>query len=53
MPIDEVTPVYEREWALLEAHARIKRFVTILAIRRMRDLFQKGAVEAPTFLANG
>jgi uncharacterized protein DUF3562 len=47
LPIDEVTRVYEREWAGLEAGARIKRFVTVLAIRRVRDLFRKGAAEAP------
>ena len=48
LPIDEVTRLYEHEWAGLEASSRIKRFVTILTIRRVRDLFRKGAVEAPT-----
>jgi hypothetical protein len=47
LPVDEVTRVYEREWAGLEAGARIKRFVTVLTIRRVRDLFQKGLVEVP------
>ena len=48
LPIDEVTRVYQREWAGLEAGARIKRFVTILTIRRVRELFRKGALEAST-----
>ena len=48
LPIDEVTRLYEHEWAGLQASARIKRFVTVLTIRRVRDLFRKGAVEAPT-----
>ena len=48
LPIDEVTRLYEHEWAGLEAGARIKRFVTILTIRRVRDLLRRGAVETPT-----
>ena len=40
-PIDEVTRLYEHEWAGLQAAARIKRYVTILTIRRVRDLLQK------------
>jgi len=48
LPLDEVTRLYEHEWAGLEASARIKRFVTVLTIRRVRDLFRKSAGEAPT-----
>ena len=48
LPIDEVTRLYEHEWAGLQASSRIKRFVTILTIRRVRDLFRKSASEAPT-----
>ncbi len=40
-PIDEVARLYELEWAALEATARIKGFITILTIRRVRDLFRK------------
>ena len=47
-PIDEVTRLYEHEWAGLQAAARIKRYVTILAIRRVRDLLRISAIEAPT-----
>ena len=48
LPIDEVTRLYEHEWAGLQSSARVKRFVTILTIRRVRDLFRTSAVEAPT-----
>ena len=48
LPMDEVTRLYEHEWAGLQASARIKRFVTILTIRRVRDLFRTSAVEART-----
>jgi hypothetical protein len=48
LPIDEVTRLYEHEWAGLQASARIKRYVTILTIRRVRDLLRRGAVETPT-----
>lgn len=49
-PLDEVTRLYDHEWAGLQAAARIKRYVTILTIRRVRDLLRekKGVVGAPT-----
>jgi hypothetical protein len=48
-PIDEVTRLYEHEWAGLQAAARIKRYVTILTIRRVRDLLrEKSVVGTPT-----
>jgi hypothetical protein len=46
-PIDEVTRLYEHEWVGLEASARIKGFVTILTIRRVRDLLRGRGAEAP------
>jgi uncharacterized protein DUF3562 len=48
LPIDEVTRLYEHEWAGLEASARVKRFVPILTLRRVRELLRKSRVEAPT-----
>jgi hypothetical protein len=44
-PIDEVTRLYDREWAGLEATARIKGFITVLTIRRVRDLLRKSVAE--------
>jgi hypothetical protein len=48
LPIDEVTRLYEHEWAGLEASARIKRFVAILTVRRVRELLRKSKIKAPT-----
>ena len=48
LPIDEVTRLYEHEWAGLEASARIKRFVAILTVRRVRELLRKSKIQAPT-----
>lgn len=44
LPIDEVTRLYEHEWAGLEASARVKRFVSILAVRRVRELLRKSGI---------
>jgi hypothetical protein len=48
LPIDEVTRLYEHEWAGLAATARIKGFVPILTIRHVRELLQKTRIKAPT-----
>jgi hypothetical protein len=48
LPIDEVTRLYECEWTGLEATARIKRFVPVLTVRRVRELLRKSRIKAPT-----
>jgi len=47
LPIDEVTRLYEHEWAGLEATARIKGFIPILTIRRVCELLRKSRIKAP------
>ncbi len=41
VPIAEVTLLYEREWVGLETGARVKCFVPILTVRRLRELLRK------------
>lgn len=47
VPIDEVTRLYEHEWAGLETGARVKCFVPILTVRRVRELLRKSRTKAP------
>ena len=47
VPIDEVTRLYEHEWAGLEARARVKCFVPILTVRRVRERLRKSEIKAP------
>ncbi len=49
--IDEVTRLYEHEWVGLETGARVKCFVSILTVRRVRELLRKGRINAPIPLA--
>jgi hypothetical protein len=48
VPIDDVAQLYGDELAKLEVGARIKGFLPIFAIRRVRDVLrQRGTVERP------
>ena len=47
LPIDEVTQLYEHEWAGLQASARIKGFIPILTVRRVRELLRKRSNKTP------
>jgi hypothetical protein len=40
-PVDEVRTVYEQQLALLEADAKVKTYLTILATRRARELLSR------------
>jgi hypothetical protein len=46
--IDEVTRLYERERTELEAGARIKHFLPLLAIRNVRAALRLGTIKAAT-----
>ena len=46
--IDEVTRLYERERAGLEASARIKRFLPIFAARNVRAALRRTRINAAT-----
>jgi hypothetical protein len=46
--IDEVTRVYERERAGLEASARMKRFLPIITIRNVRAAPRQSRIKAGT-----
>ncbi len=50
-PIEEITRIYEREWAALEASARLKGYVPTLTFRHVRALCRKVDVKAPTLLS--
>ena len=50
-PIDEIARLYEREWAALEASARLKGYVPTLTFRHVRALCQKVNVRVPTLLS--
>jgi hypothetical protein len=41
--IDEVAVLYEQERQALEARSRVKAFVPVLVIRRVRDLLRQHA----------
>lgn len=53
VPIDEVTRLYEHEWAGLETSARVKCFVPILTVRRVRELLRKSRIKAPIRPSDG
>jgi hypothetical protein len=53
LPIDEVTRLYEHELAGLQASARIKSFIPILTVRRVRELLRKRGIKAPTSPSKG
>jgi hypothetical protein len=46
--IDEVTRLYEHERAGLEASARIKRFLPIIAIRNVRAALRQSRIKTAT-----
>jgi len=46
--IDEVTRLYERERAGLEASARVKRFLPIFAVRNVRAALRRTRINAAT-----
>jgi hypothetical protein len=48
VPIDEIARLYAKEWAGLEASARIKRFLTVFAIRNVRGLLRQRRITTPT-----
>lgn len=50
-PIDEITHLYEHEWAALEASARVKGFVPSLTFGHVRSLLRKLNVKVPTRLS--
>jgi hypothetical protein len=50
-PIDEIARLYEREWAALEASARLKRYLPTLTFRHVRALCRKVNVKVPTLLS--
>ena len=41
-PIDDVASIYEREFAELEATARVTSFLHIFAVRNVRAILQGG-----------
>jgi hypothetical protein len=45
MSIAEVTQMYEREWAGLEATARLQGYVPILTFRHVRELLHKSRIK--------
>jgi len=48
MPIDKVTQLYEREWAALEATARLEDYVPSLTFGHVRRLLRKIRNKVPT-----
>jgi hypothetical protein len=50
-PIDEITRLYEHEWAALEASARLQGYVPTLTFRHVRALCRKVNVTVPTRLS--
>ena len=52
-PIHEVTRLYEREWASVEASARLRGYVATLTFRHVRALLRKINVKVPTVLSKG
>jgi hypothetical protein len=48
MPIDEVTQLYEREWAALEATTRLQGYVPSLTFGHVRRLLRKIRNKIPT-----
>jgi hypothetical protein len=50
-PIDEVTRLYEHEWAALEASSRLKGFVPFITFGHVRSLLRKLNVKVPTRLS--
>jgi hypothetical protein len=50
-PIDEITRIYEYEWAALEASARLKGYIPTLTFRHVRALCRKVNVKVPTRLS--
>jgi Protein of unknown function (DUF3562) len=50
-PIDEITRLYEHEWATLEASARLKGYVATLTFRHVRALCRKINVKVPIRLS--
>ena len=51
MSIAEVTQMYEREWAGLEATARLQGYVPTLTFRHVRELLRKSRIKQPTLLS--
>ncbi len=45
MSIAEVTQMYEREWAGLEATARLQGYVPALTFRHVRELLRKSRIK--------
>ena len=46
--IDEVAQLYRHERAALEASSRIKTFCSVFAIRHVRELLRRRAMQQPT-----
>ncbi len=51
-PLDEVTRLYEHEWAALEASARLKGYVPCITFGHVRALLRKLNVKVPTRLSS-
>ena len=48
VPIDQITQLYERELAVLTVGARITGFLTILTIRKVREILRQRSHPART-----